>query len=216
MKKGVYNASVKFLFLILFLFVSGCSLKVKNLNSQGRTIVCFGDSITYGAGSSKGKDYPSILSDMIKNDYAKKNLFSKLKVINAGLSGDTTEGALKRIDKDVLSKDPYLVVIEFGGNDFLKGIPLEETMNNLKKIIVRIQKYGAIAAVCDTTVSYFMRGYRGHFAKIARDNKAIFIPAVLEGIFNSPKLKSDYIHPDDEGYRIIAQKIYRTIKPYMH
>jgi len=194
----------------------GCSPSVRNLDSRGKNIICFGDSITYGVDAQEGEDYPSVLSGMLKR-----------KVINAGLSGDTTEGALARIDKDVLRKDPYLVIIEFGGDDFLDKVPLipnnanriiwvKDTLNNLERIVACIQKKGAIAAVCDTSVDCFMRGYRKYFENIARKKKAIFVPGILADIFNNPGLKYDYIHPNKKGYRIIAKKIYQAIKPYVH
>ena len=196
---------IRIRFVFFFLFIIGCSWGVRNLNFQGKAIICFGGSITYGVGVPKGKDYPSALSDTLKR-----------KVVNAGISGDTTKGALARIEKDVLRKDPYLVIIEFGGNDFLNKIPLKDTLNNLERIAARIQKKGAIAAVCDTSVDYFMRGYREHFESIVKNSKGIFIPGILDDIFNNPELKSDYIHPNQKGYEIVARKVYRAVKPYVH
>ena len=108
--------------------LSGCSYPIRNLNSPGETIVCFGDSITYGAGAGRNEDFPSLLSSLIAKD-----------VINAGVSGDTTGSALGRIDRDVLSNNPYLVVVELGGNDFLMKISKQRTMDNLKEIISKIQ-----------------------------------------------------------------------------
>ena len=193
------------LFFLALFITAGCSRKIANVNSSGKTIICFGDSITYGVGASRGEDYPSVLSRMLKR-----------KVINAGVSGDTTKGALLRLKRDVLSRDPYLVIIELGGNDFLKNIPLKETAGNLEKIVTLIQNKGAIAVICDTSVGYFMKGYREHFRSIALKKKAVFIPGVMDNIFNNPGLKSDYVHPDAKGYRIIARRIYQAVKSYVH
>lgn len=91
--------------------------------------MCFGDSITYGLGASPGHDYPSLLAKKLN-----------LTVINAGKSGDTTEGALQRIQHDVLDKKPYLVIVELGANDYLKGISAEATLKNLEEIIKKFNK----------------------------------------------------------------------------
>ena len=190
--------------LLLTLFLLGCSPSIKNLNSTGENVVCFGDSITYGVGAEEGKNYPFYLAQMIERN-----------VINAGVSGDTTMSALRRIKRDVLDKNPYLVIVELGGNDFLRKMPLKETLRNLEEIITHIQGKGAIVVLCDVSTGFIMRGYSVHLGKIARKHGAVFIPHLLEGIINNLKLKSDYIHPNSKGYKIIAQRIYAAIKPYL-
>ena len=97
--------------------MSGCAEnKIKNIDSHGGNIICFGDSITFGYGAEKGEDFPRALSKMLD-----------IPVINSGLDGDDTISALKRLENDVLDRDPLLVVIEFGGNDFLRKVALEAT-----------------------------------------------------------------------------------------
>ena len=97
------------IFLSAGLFVGCAKREIKNLDSRGKNIVCFGDSITFGYGVGQGEDYPSILRKMVDTP-----------VINAGLDGDTSSEALSRFQTDVLDKNPLLVIIEFSGNDFLK------------------------------------------------------------------------------------------------
>ncbi len=135
--------------------------------------------------------------------------------MNIGVSGDTTECALQRLERDVLEKDPYLIIVELGGNDYLKGIPEERTLSNLEKIILKIQEKRAIVALCDISCGFFMSGYRRKLKKLARKTGSIFIPRVLEDILTDPSLKYDNIHPNSEGYKIIAQKIYKAIRPYL-
>jgi acyl-CoA thioesterase-1 len=134
-------------------------------------------------------------------------------VINAGIDGDTTTEALKRLKSDVLDRDPLLVVVEFGGNDFLRKIPNDVTINNIKEMVERIQAKGAMVAIVDISAGILLSEYRKAFYDMAREKQAIFIPKILSGIITSPNLKSDFIHPNADGYKVIAQKIYREIMP---
>jgi len=194
----------KFLFFLLLSSLFGCGYPIKNLDSQGTSIICFGDSITSGVGAESGKNYPYFLSQLIGKE-----------VINAGESGDTTYEALKRLKSDVLSYDPYLVIVELGGNDFLRRIPTDVTLKNIEKIITRIQEKGAIVALVDVSWGPVMSGYRKEFKKLAKRKGLIFIPSLMRGILNDPSLKYDWIHPNSKGYKIIAHRIYKAIKPYL-
>ncbi len=213
MKKSSCQLSVIscqiFLFSVLcFLFsvLSGCAKKeIKNIDSKGKNIICFGDSITFGYGVNPGEDYPSALSKI-----------TSLPVINAGIDGDTTTEALKRTDADVLKREPLLAIIEFGGNDFLRKVPKEVTINNLKEMVDRIQAGGAMVAIVDISAGMLLEQYRPAFYNIAREKGAIFIPGILSGIITNPHLKSDYLHPNGDGYKVIAQRIYRAILPFLN
>lgn len=189
----------------LFAFFAGCvKQEIKNIDSKGRNIVCFGDSITFGYGAAAGQDYPSVLSKMLD-----------MPVINSGTDGETSSEALFRLKDEALDKDPLLVIIELGGNDFLKKIPMETTIKNIKEIIERIQARGAMVAVVDISAGFFLKDYRAAFKKIAQEGKAIFVPAILKGIITNPSMKSDFLHPNENGYKLIAQRIYRKILPYL-
>jgi acyl-CoA thioesterase-1 len=181
----------------------GCANReIRNADSKGKNIICFGDSITFGYGAGQGQDYPSALAKMVE-----------FPVINAGIDGDTTTEALKRLKSDVLDRDPLLVVVEFGGNDFLRKIPNDVTINNIKEMVERIQAKGAMVAIVDISAGILLSEYRKAFYDMAREKQAIFIPKILSGIITSPNLKSDFIHPNADGYKVIAQKIYREIMP---
>ena len=194
----------RLIIVFLLIFLAGCGYTVRNLDSEGKEIICFGDSITAGVGAPEGKDYASFLSALLGKD-----------VLNAGVRGDTTQNALKRLKKDVLSKDPYLVIVELGGNDFLQKVPREVTLRNLKKIISRIQGQGVMVALADVSCGLILKGYRKDFKKLARDSGSIFIPNLLKEILNKPSLKYDYIHPNEDGYKIMAERVYRSIKNYV-
>jgi lysophospholipase L1-like esterase len=190
----------------IVLLLVGCARKeIKNINSKGKNIICFGDSITFGYGAEPGGDYPSALAKM-----------TSAPVINAGIDGDTSTEAIKRIKSDVLDRDPLLVIVEFGGNDFLRKIPQEETLNNMRGIIDEIQAQGAMVAVVDISTEMILKQYRSAFYNLAREKGAIFIPRILSGIITNPRLKSDFIHPNADGYNVIAKRIYRVITPYLN
>jgi len=193
-----------FCFLILAL-LSGCvKREIKNLNSKGKTIICFGDSITFGYGANAGEDFPTQLGKLLGRE-----------VINSGVSGDTSNEGMLRLDKEVIERDPLLVLIEFGGNDFIKKVPKETTIKNTREFIRRIQARGAMVAIVDISAGLFLRDYRLLFAKIAREEGCIFIPAVLTKLITNPSMKSDFLHPNAAGYRIVAQRIEKAIEPYL-
>ena len=178
--------------------------EIKNFDARGANIICFGDSITFGYGANPGEDYPTALRKMVK-----------LPVINAGVDGDTTFAALERLENDVLLKNPRLVIVEFCGNDFLKKIPKEDTVRNLKAIISRIQDKGAMVALVDISAGMFFSEYRAAFKKLANQKKVIFIPEVLNKIITNPAMKSDFLHPNARGYKIVASRVYNAISRYI-
>lgn len=199
------RSKILYIFLALCLVqLLGCVPRITNIESDGTGIICFGNSITEGAGSTEGNDYPSLLSHRLNID-----------VINAGAGGNTTREALKRIEKDVLKHNPRLVIVEFSGNDFLQGIPKQETFDNLDKMVVMIQKKGAMVVLVGAGAGYFKDEYINGLKKIAKRRLALLIPNIMKGISSNPALKSDEIHPNDAGYRLIADRIYNKIKPLL-
>ena len=196
---------LKSLFVIFLIILCGCAKpEIRNLGAKGANIICFGDSITFGYGAAPGEDYPTALGKMVK-----------LTVINAGVDGDTSLAGLERLEQDVLSKKPRLVIVEFCGNDFLKKIPKETTVKNLSEIIDRIQAQGTMVALVDISAGMFFREYRAAFKRLAEKKQAIFIPVVLNKIITNPAMKSDFFHPNARGYKIIARRVYNAIEKYI-
>ncbi len=185
--------------------LAGCvKREIKNIGSRGKNIICFGDSVTFGYGVTSKQSYPSILAKM-----------SGLSVVNAGIDGDTSTEALKRIKPDVLDKEPLLVIIEFGGNDFLRKIPLIETARNVEEMVKSAQSKGAMVAIADVSVPIVMDEYRREFKRLSSKYNAIFIPGLLKKVFTDSSLKGDFIHPNASGYDFIARHVYRRISPYL-
>jgi lysophospholipase L1-like esterase len=196
---------VALVFSVLSLGLIGCTRpRIKNSAAKGETIVCFGDSITFGYGVEQGQDYPALLAKLVSPP-----------VVNAGIDGDTTIEALQRLQADVLQRKPFLVIVEFCGNDFLRKFPVEVTVSNIAKMIDIIQEKGVMVALVDISTGMFLAEYRRRFKRLAREKGAIFIPQVLDKIITNPSLKSDFLHPNASGYQLIAQRIQRAISPYL-
>ena len=177
---------------------------IANRRSQGTAIICFGDSLTYGHGASEGRDYPSRLAAALGRE-----------IVNAGVNGDTTREALARLETDVLLRNPRLVIVTLGGNDFLRQTPLAETAANLDAIVRRIQERGAMVALVAVPSALVGDPARRAYECIARARRAAFLPDVMDGILDDPRLKSDSIHPNDAGYQLMADRILKTIQPLL-
>jgi acyl-CoA thioesterase I len=191
--------------LCAFVLVAGCAKReITNIDAKGKSIVCFGDSLTFGYGALPGQDYPTAMGKMCN-----------LEVVNAGIDGDTTTEALKRLKSDVFAKEPFLVIIEFCGNDFLRKVPKETTLNNIGAMVDAIQKMGAMVAIADISAGMFLSDYRREFRRLASEKQAIFVPGIMSGIITNPAMKSDFLHPNAQGYQLIAQRVYRAILPYL-
>lgn len=178
--------------------------QITNPNPIGTSIVCFGDSLTFGTGAGAGESYPSKLSSLIGSE-----------VINAGVPGDTTTDGLKRLDRDVLSHDPRIVLITLGGNDLMREVPREQAFENLETIVRRIHSKGALVVVGGIDVPLFDRGYDQAYEDLQRSTGCLLIPNVLKGLFGRNDLMSDQIHPNGNGYAIMAQRFQEKIKPYL-
>ena len=183
-------------------FLSGPS--VRNPTPTGENIICFGDSLTFGTGAAENMDYPFQLSRMISKP-----------IINAGVPGDTTAMAMARLEEDVLSKSPRMVLITLGGNDLKNRISKETAYQNLKNIIVSIQDRGALVIVGGISIPFWGRGFGEMYQKVCKETQALLIPNIFDGIIGDKSLMSDPIHPNDKGYTLMAQKFYQAMKPYI-
>ena len=172
---------------------------------SGVNIVCLGDSLTQGVGASRGHDYPSLLSQSMGTA-----------VINAGVDGDETVDALKRLESDVLAKDPRLVIVELGANDVLDGQPLKQAFENLDEIVRRIEEHGAMVVLVGLAPGPLGDTLQQRYDTIIHKYHVAFVPKVLEGIVTNPALKSeDHLHPNDQGYELIAERIQRVVTPLL-
>ena len=200
MKKPIYLV-VAIIVLMLGYQLFFSSRAAKKGAIHGETIICFGDSLTFGTGASKGEEYPSHLSRMIARP-----------VINAGVPGDTTASALQRLERDVLSQAPDVVLITLGGNDLKNGITKDIAFENLKLIVEAIQKQGARVIIGGLKFPLRDRGFGKAYENLADQTGAILIPNILDGIMGHRRLMSDPIHPNDDGYKMMAEKFYTAFQ----
>jgi acyl-CoA thioesterase-1 len=162
---------------------------------KGTNIIAFGDSLVAGYGGTPGHDFPSLIGAELGAP-----------VINAGKNGDTTASALMRIDTDVLARDPKIVIVLLGGNDFLHRTLLADTIKNLTDIIDRIQAKGAGVVLVGFNPDAFT-DYDRAYRTLAASEAVSYVPNVLQDILGQPGLMSDYIHPNDKGYAMMAERI---------
>ena len=174
------------------------------------TIVCLGDSLTAGYGLSEEQAYPAVVEELAKTD--KRDW----RVINAGISGDTTAGGLRRVTW-AMKAEPDAVLIALGGNDGLRGTKLEQTRSNLEEIVTRVRAGGARPCIAGMMLpTNYGEDYRAGFARIfpevAEHAQAPLLPFLLDGVGGKPALnQADGIHPTVEGQRIVARTVYRFL-----
>lgn len=186
----------------LFYLFKGGKSKVKNFPNTRQTVVAFGDSLTAGYGAPAGSSYPDALAAKIERP-----------VVNLGQSGELAAHAPARLEQ-VLSHRPYMVLIEFGANDFMRQQSTQAAINAVSHIVDEVQNYGAIAVIVDTG-GPGMGAYTKAYKQIAKEKSALYVPGIMKGIFFKSSLKSDQIHPNATGYAKVADKVHKVIKPYL-
>ncbi len=185
---------------------------------DGRPVlVAFGDSLTAGYGVDLVNSYPAYLQTLLD---ANGNSF---RVVNAGISGDTTAGGLTRMP-NVVAMKPAIVVLELGGNDGLRGLTLNQTRDNLDAIIVGLKQGGAKVLLAGITLPRnYGPDYIGDFEKVYTDlaakHQLTLLPFLLEGVAlnadTEELMQEDGIHPRPAGNKLVAQNVYTALKPLL-
>ncbi len=205
---------VNFPILALFLLAGLTVLR----GADPRTIVFFGDSLTagYGLGDPTGESYPGLIQEKIDAE--------KLpwRVVNAGLSGETTAGGLRRVDW-ILRQPVDLFVLALGGNDGLRGIAPAVSRANLEQIFERVRrKYPKAQLVLagmqmpPSMGAEFSRDFGEMYPAVAAKYDAVLIPFLLEGVGGQLDLNlPDRIHPNPRGHAVIAETVWKTLRPLL-
>lgn len=221
------NKILSFICVIFFMIVVSCDNKqatpeadkpsAKNDSSvnksQGKTILFFGNSLTAGYGVDPSEAFPAVIQNKIDS------LNLPYKVVNAGVSGETSSGGNGRIDW-ILSQPLNIFVLELGANDGLRGIPLDETKKNLQAIIDKVKaKYPEAKLVLagmqipPNMGQKYANEFKDMFPQLARKNSMTLIPFLLQGVGGEVKLnQQDGIHPTEEGHKIVAENVWRILK----
>jgi len=172
--------------------------------TSGSNIIAFGDSLTQGVGALPKQSWPSQLSKRLG-----------VPIINAGVKGDTTDDALKRLQAEVLGKDPKMVIVLLGGNDYLQKRNRAQTFQNLQAIITKIQGQGALVILVGADFPL-----AGSFARLYRETAqklgCPYIPNILKGILGHGDLTADSIHPNAAGYKLMADRIEPVVRQYLN
>ncbi|MSU45091.1 MAG: arylesterase [Candidatus Zambryskibacteria bacterium] len=197
-KKISYPVVGALLVLVLISFFGG-DKDIKNASSLGVDLIAFGDSLIVGDGASTDNDFISLLSKKIGKP-----------IINLGVSGNTTQDGLARIE-DLDKYNPKVVILLLGGNDYLNKVSINETFSNLEKIIKNIQSRGAIVLLLGIRGGLFNDKFDSRFEELSEKYNTAFVPNVLDGLFANNKYMSDTIHPNDAGYEIIESRVYPVL-----
>ncbi len=177
-------------------------------------IVCFGDSLTAGFGVDPGKSYP----DVLQQDLDRRGF--RYRVVNLGVSGDTTQDGLSRLSL-VLAEKPRFVVLEFGANDGLRGQPVANSQNNLAQLIEALRNAGARVVLAGITLppNYgpeYIRKFSAMYGNLAERYKLPLVPFLLEGVAGHAALmQDDGLHPNTEGTRLVAANVARVLAPLL-
>lgn len=193
---------------------SSSSSQKTQVPAERPTIVAFGNSLTAGLGVAPDESYPVQLQKKLDlAGYA-------YRVVNAGVSGDTTAGGVRRVSW-VLNSSPSIVILELGANDGLRGLSLQETKANLERIIQQFQQASAIVVLAGMKLppNYgqdYTDGFEALYQTLAKQYRLTLIPFFLDGVAASSSLnQADGIHPTGEGYRVIVEKIFPTLEPLL-
>ena len=187
--------------------------EAETVRNEDRTIVFFGNSLTAGMGLDSEEAFPAVLERKIDS------LGLPYEVVNAGLSGETTAAGKNRLDW-VLNQDVDVFVLELGANDGLRGVPLEETRQNLQYIIDRVREKNPEVEIILAGMQIppnlgqdYTRGFKNIFPELAKKNNVHLIPFLLEGVAGNPELnQGDGIHPTAEGYKIVAENVWDVLE----
>jgi acyl-CoA thioesterase-1 len=189
--------------LVAAAFLAGCGPNAAHLDSPGSSIVAFGDSITAGVGAGAGESYPEILSTLLASP-----------IVKHGYPGETSADALGHLDR-VLAERPWLVILEFGGNDILRRMPLESTEANLRQVLERLAAARVAVVLVDIRPPYIGGRYSDVFERLSDEFGAPRVDDALADILATPALKADEVHPNAAGHRQLAEAVAAVVRPLL-
>jgi acyl-CoA thioesterase I len=178
-------------------------------------IVCYGDSITAGYGLAEGQSFPDALDKLLHA------AGYQYKIENKGTSGATTKDAVASL-QTVLQLHPEVVIVEFGGNDGLRGLPLQQTRRNLDQVISVLQAAHIKVLLAGITLppNYgpdYVHQFDQVFTTLAAEHHTAFVPMIYKNLIDVPgTIQRDGIHPTAKGSQIIAQTLLPVLKPLLH
>lgn len=201
--------SIRDLILLIAVLVltAACSRVKEQAIPAGSHVLALGDSLTEGAGVTPAEAWPNLLANR-----------TGWVVINGGVSGDTSAGALQRLPSLLAEHTPVLVLVALGGNDMLRHTPQQETIANLEKIIALIKAHGAKPVLLATPNPSLMAAVFQHlsaadfYQQAAEAQHVPLIKDAIAEVISDPQLKGDPLHPNAAGHALLAEKIFKELK----
>ena len=186
-------------FLIVLLLTSCSDEKLQPIASDG-IILAFGDSLTYGVGVKPEFSYPNQLAHL-----------TGLQVINAGVSGEVTSDGLLRLEKNLETLQPDLILLLEGGNDILRNKPFDEIKTNLSKMIALAERDNIPVILIGVPRKNLFSRTASFYSELADQHQLIFDGEIIAELLKTPSMKSDSVHFNQRGYRKLAENIYQLI-----
>lgn len=193
--------------IVLLLALSACEQSPQfNALAPGSTVLAFGDSVTYGVGANRGEDFPTLLAAE-----------TGWNVINAGISGDTASEARHRIGALLERYQPQLVIVELGGNDFLRRRPAATVKRDLRQIIDMSLASGATTVLISVPELSVLRATMGALAdapiyeELAEETDVVLVSDIFSDVLSDDDLKADEIHPNSKGYEVFTAGLVATL-----
>jgi acyl-CoA thioesterase-1 len=194
------------------MLAAGCAVQL--LAADRPVLVCFGDSITAGYGLQTGQAYPDYLQQKLDA------LGYRYKVNNQGTSGATTKDAVADV-RTILLLHPEIVVVEFGGNDGLRGLPPEQTRRNLDQVLTALENAHVKILLAGITLppnygTDYIQAFEQVFRDMAAKHHVAFVPMIYKGLINQTGvIQQDGIHPTAKGSAILADTLIPALKPLL-
>jgi len=179
----------------------GCSGPGLQPIPEDGIILAFGDSLTAGVGTTDENSYPAVLAEL-----------TGLTVINAGVSGETTDEGVSRLIEEIDNFSPDLIIILEGANDFFQNRNHSTIKTNLQRMIEIAKSRGVQVVLIGVPQKSLFLNSAPLYEELADDFQLVFDDTLLAGLLRSPSLKSDYIHLNEKGYRKMAESIYKLLK----
>lgn len=199
MKNAVFIIVIAALLGAFFYFFSDSAPTITNYPPKNQTIVAFGDSLIAGEGAAEDKSFISLLSEKLDRP-----------IENLGVNGNTSADGLARIE-DVVARDPGLVIVSLGGNDYLRRMPESETSENLRAIIERLHAEGSVVMLLGVRGGILRDSRSSMYEELSREYGTAYVSDILDGLIGDPEFMDDAIHPNDRGHAIIAERIHEAL-----
>ena len=219
MGRGAKQLRSRVVFIALFALFSVQSAEAAKRDPSGViTIVALGDSLTAGFGLSRKQAWPALIAEKMRE------AGYEFEVVNAGSSGDTTAGGLRRLPALLRAhKKIDILILELGINDAFRGVPIDQIRSNLQAIIAQTRaRHPNVAIVVagmqlpDCSSNDYIGAFGSIFAPLAEKNHAMLIPFFLEGVGGNPELNQwDRVHPNAAGQRVLAENVWRVLEPML-